>query len=53
MRNNGEKCCENCGNLVPIGEGDHICEEAPTQLVLDGYVPTNRTVLLEDIWLRK
>ena len=19
------KCCENCDNFVPIGEGDHVC----------------------------
>jgi len=22
-----ERCCENCQNLIPIGEGDHICYE--------------------------
>ena len=47
MRNNGEKCCENCGNLVPICEGDLICEEDPTQLVLDGYVPTDGYIWCE------
>lgn len=41
MRNNEEKCCENCGNLCPIGEGDHICEEDPCTMVLGGYVPTD------------
>lgn len=24
-----EKSCDNCANLCPIGEGDHICEEKP------------------------
>ena len=35
------KCCETCANMLPIGEGDHICEECegsdgtPTALILD------------------
>lgn len=20
------RCCENCANLIPIGDGDHICD---------------------------
>lgn len=35
------KCCETCMNLMPIGEGDHICEENPMQMVLEDYAPTD------------
>ena len=47
-RNRGrapQKCCETCGNLIPIGEGDHICDEccgsdgSPSALVLEEYAP--------------
>ena len=23
----GLKCCLNCANCIPIGEGDHLCDE--------------------------
>ena len=35
-----ERSCDNCANLCPIGEGDHICEEKPV-LVLEEYLPTD------------
>lgn len=34
------KCCETCVNFLPIGEGDHICEEDPTIMPVSGYEPT-------------
>lgn len=34
-----DRCCETCANLIPIGEGDHICDEDITQLVLEDYSP--------------
>lgn len=33
------KCCETCGQFLPIGEGDHICEES-LLMVVSGYEPT-------------
>lgn len=33
------KCCETCINFLPIGEGDHICEEN-LSMVVSGYEPT-------------
>lgn len=33
------KCCETCMNFLPIGEGDHICEEN-LLMVVSGYEPT-------------
>lgn len=36
------KCCENCENFIPIGEGTFICVECgnkPT-IVVDDYSPT-------------
>lgn len=39
------KCCETCGNLTPIGDGDHICDACegrdghPCALVLEDYNP--------------
>lgn len=39
------KCCETCGNMTPIGEGDHICDACdardghPCALVLEDYGP--------------
>lgn len=33
--------CENCQNLDPIGEGDHICDEDPTRMPVSEYAPTN------------
>lgn len=41
------KCCETCGNMQPIGEGDHICDAccsrdgSPTALILEGYIPAD------------
>lgn len=33
--------CEECINCIPLGEGDHLCDESPTmELVMEGYVPT-------------
>lgn len=26
MKRMKNKCCEKCSNLIPIGEGDHICD---------------------------
>lgn len=34
------KCCENCDNCVPIGEGDHVCIAGEPVLILDDYEPT-------------
>lgn len=34
------KCCENCVNFTPIGEGDHICIADDPVLILDDYCPT-------------
>lgn len=36
-----ERSCDNCANLCPIGEGDHICEEKPGVLVFEEYLPTD------------
>ena len=33
------KCCENCGELIPCGEGDHICGAGDAKLVLVDYAP--------------
>ena len=38
------KDCTDCMNCIPIGEGDHICSEDPTKLVLDEYIPTEEFV---------
>lgn len=34
------KCCNTCANCIPIGEGDHICDEMQ-ELVLEEYMPTD------------
>lgn len=36
-----DRCCETCAKCIPIGEGDHICDEDATQLVLEDYSPTD------------
>lgn len=37
-----EKNCMNCMACVPIGGGDHICDEAAAPcLVLEGYAPSD------------
>jgi hypothetical protein len=33
-------CCEDCSNLVPIGEGDHICDADFTKMPIEEYAPT-------------
>lgn len=35
--------CDTCINLIPIGEGDHICLECGDEpiLILDNYEPTD------------
>lgn len=35
------KCCEECSNLIPIGEGDHICDasDIPTMVLVE-YEPS-------------
>lgn len=41
------KCCETCGNMQPIGEGDHICDAccghdgSPCALILEDYTPVD------------
>ena len=37
----GLKCCLNCANCIPIGEGDHLCDEL-MELVLEDYTPTDK-----------
>ena len=32
--------CFNCINMLPIGEGDHICSVNPLIMVLEDYGPT-------------
>lgn len=32
--------CENCINLVPIGEGDHLCTEK-NEIVIEDYAPSD------------
>ncbi|MCB6414527.1 hypothetical protein LI221_05510 [Faecalimonas umbilicata] len=32
-------CCEQCIHCIPVGEGDHLCEEENV-LVLEGYAFT-------------
>lgn len=42
-----KKCCENCDNLIAIGEGDHICyemrknDEEPCIMPISNYQPTD------------
>lgn len=35
--------CETCFNCIPIGEGDHICDECGGEsvLVISDYIPTD------------
>lgn len=37
------KMCEYCSNIVPIGEGDHICYECGDEpkMVICEYCPTD------------
>lgn len=32
------KICDTCPKMLPIGEGDHICDEDPTKMVLEDYI---------------
>lgn len=41
MRKNKCKSCDMCVNCLPIGEGDHICEEEIGKFVLEDYAPTD------------
>lgn len=36
-----KKCkrCEGCSNCIPLGEGDHLCDES-NELVMVDYLPT-------------
>lgn len=34
------KRCEECDNCVPVGEGDHICDNN-NKLVIEEYIPTD------------
>lgn len=36
--------CSSCDNAIPIGEGDHICEECGgiPVVVLSDYMPTDQ-----------
>lgn len=38
-KKNVNKCCETCQHFLPIGEGDHICEES-LSMVVSEYEPT-------------
>lgn len=33
------KYCESCANFLPIGEGDHVCQENMS-IVVSEYEPT-------------
>lgn len=36
--------CSTCENAIPIGDGDHVCEECrdiPT-IVISDYIPTDK-----------
>lgn len=33
------KQCKDCGNCLPIGEGDFTCSEYPGCIVLENYSP--------------
>ena len=35
------KTCITCANCIPIGEGDHLCDEL-MELVLKNYIPTDK-----------
>lgn len=39
--NTTNKMCETCMNLLPIGEGDHLCDASDLVLVIEGYSPTD------------
>lgn len=42
-KNNQNAMCEYCENLIPIGEGDHICLECGSEpkMVICEYCPTD------------
>ena len=31
------RCCENCVNCLPVGDGDHICNMDPSKVVWEEY----------------
>lgn len=31
------RCCENCVNCLPVGDGDYICNMDPSKVVLEEY----------------
>lgn len=39
--NTTNKQCETCMNLLPIGEGDHLCDANDLVLVMEDYSPTD------------
>lgn len=36
-----EKCCENCGQLIALGEGDHMCGACAICIPISNYEPTS------------
>lgn len=45
-KNISSHSCFNCDNALPIGEGDHICnnyanENMPSVIVINEYAPTD------------
>lgn len=34
-------CCETCANLIPLGEGDCMCDADPSQLVMEKFAPAD------------
>ncbi len=35
------RMCETCANLLPIGDGDHICDASSPVMVMEDYEPTD------------
>ena len=40
---NDNRSCENCGNCIPLGEGDHLCDVNDT-MVIEEYQPTDNYI---------
>lgn len=36
--------CESCSHCIPIGEGDHLCDEF-NEIVLDEYCPSENYLM--------
>ena len=36
------RCCENCVNCLPVGDGDHICNMDPSKVVWEERMPVMR-----------